>query len=433
MPDQSAVMQVILPPGKAPGDTMVVGRPLAHGGGSFTFVVPAGALPGKPFAVAFPSPPEPPRRRWPWLLAAAVAALAAVSMVPRDPPLYSVRLPDRGDRAALAALTRLVRSQHGAGGAPFVLREFGAPDAVLSGGWGALEAHCDVPIPTDPNGRPYLVDATGSAGAAEWAGIRYLEPGELHREGSPRTVAQLSERVRRRRAPSVAPKLAIFDFPLPSACPKYAELLTKELAEEVSDVFAIDAGRRFRRLEDSPRLFVHPRGAISTAHVDGGGSYFWLRVLRGEKLVRLPAPAAAWGGLLAGGAGLEFTLRSGDLFFGPVGLRHEVLTVEPSISISANYFPRGQAAGRGGEKKAAAAADPLSFAVEGLSIREWSAEPAAAAAGEARQGRAYSGVASGQPTRSKITFAHRFWSTLAVVALAMLYAKFVKAPAAAVD
>jgi hypothetical protein len=38
---------------------------------------------------------------------------------------------------------------------------------------------------------------------------------------------------------------------------------------------------------------------------------------------------------------LEFTIRPGEIFFGPVGVRHEVRTIKPSLSISANYVSQG--------------------------------------------------------------------------------------------
>ena len=96
----------------------------------------------------------------------------------------------------------------------------------------------------------------------------------------------------------------------------------------------------FARGDGYPRLFVHPAGAVSTAHVDGGDSYFWLRLLAGEKRILLPDH------------GIDLTLRAGEVFFGPVGLRHEVHTLLPSLSISSNYFPMARSRrGRSGDAR----------------------------------------------------------------------------------
>ena len=33
-----------------------------------------------------------------------------------------------------------------------------------------------------------------------------------------------------------------------------------------------------------PRLYMHPAGAVSAAHIDASSSYFWLHLVRGVKL-----------------------------------------------------------------------------------------------------------------------------------------------------
>lgn len=126
--------------------------------------------------------------------------------------------------------------------------------------------------------------------------------------------------------------VALFDLPLPWACPAFMPLLEGHLPYGLSSDWGV---RGYKRGHGYPRLYAHPTGSITRAHVDGGGSFFWIWLLRGEKHVHM------WDvGALPGGAeGVRVRLRPGDVYVGPVGGYHEVYTAAPSLSVSTNYFP----------------------------------------------------------------------------------------------
>jgi hypothetical protein len=67
---------------------------------------------------------------------------------------------------------------------------------------------------------------------------------------------------------------------------------------------------------------------------------------------------------------LEFTIRPGEIFFGPVGVRHEVRTIKPSLSISANYVSQGE------DDDDKASASPLIVAERRQGVEDFSVEGA---------------------------------------------------------
>lgn len=223
---------------------------------------------------------------------------------------------DRDPALAAVHLRTLVEAAHSrADGLPFRLTGVWSDDAVSRDAWQAVATHCDVTVPP-----ANLVLADGSG--AGWAGLGTLDATAARERGVPARLPEFCDAVRSggfNQSASFSP--AVFDLPLPSSCPAFVE---HALSSEYEEAFEVGG---FARGDGYPRLFVHPAGAVSKAHVDGGDSFFWLRLLAGEKRILLPD------------RGVDLTLRAGEVFFGPVGLRHEVHTLRPSLSVSSNYFP----------------------------------------------------------------------------------------------
>jgi len=211
---------------------------------------------------------------------------------------------------------------------PVVLRSGGGVlhDDLVALGWDGLEEHGHGPLPVE--------NVKVASGATDgWAGLTQLGANEMDEQ--PRTVAGFARATRERSAVGASPTApySLFDVPLRTVCPQYYELLGRA---SLAAVFGGLDG--FYPVDGFPRLYMHPAGAISAAHIDAHGSCFWLRLLRGEKLVRV-WPAGTPAREARSTPHEEFTLGAGDIFFGPGGNLHEVLTTQPSFAVSTNYFP----------------------------------------------------------------------------------------------
>ena len=228
---------------------------------------------------------------------------------------------------------------------PVVLRSGGGVlhDDLVALGWDGLEAHGQGPLPVE--------NVKVASGATEaWAGLSQLGPNEVREQ--PRTVAAFARATRERSAVDASPTApySLFDVPLRTVCPQYYDLLDRPT---LAAVFGGLNG--FYPVDGFPRLYMHPAGAISAAHIDAHGACFWLRLLRGEKLVRV-WPAGTKACEARSTPHEEFVLSAGDIFFGPGGNLHEVLTTQPSFAVSTNYFPTSSlhsAAMRGDAEQAA--------------------------------------------------------------------------------
>ncbi|GMI11763.1 hypothetical protein TrVE_jg8622 [Triparma verrucosa] len=157
--------------------------------------------------------------------------------------------------------------------------------------------------------------------------------------------------------------VSLFDFSVPAHCPELLEHLD---LENYDHAFGLpDLPREYYSGASEgvgyPRLFVHPAGAQSNGHVDAESSYFFIRLLQGEKLVRVwplsadldsveftPEATFSEGAESAARPNVtfyEFLLRDGDVLMGYVNGVHAVKTLRPSLSGnekkgSINYFPK---------------------------------------------------------------------------------------------
>ena len=312
---------VVIPAGLQPGDTLEV----TCNGERCVVAVPPNVCAGQSIVVNFPSST---RRRW-WRQLGVAGSVGTIALAVGVRLTHLSRLSsaslihvnvvgvDRDPALAAVRLRSLVEAAHSqAHGLPFRLTGVWSDDAASHDGWQAVAAHCDVTVPRE---NLVLADGAGSG----WAGLGTLDATAAREHGIPARLPEFCDAVRsgdfNQSGRAFSP--AVFDLPLPTSCPAFVE---RALSSEHDVAFEVDG---FARGDGYPRLFVHPAGAVSTAHVDGGDSYFWLRLLAGEKRILLPD------------RGIDLTLRAGEVFFGPVGLRHEVHTLLPSLSISSNYFP----------------------------------------------------------------------------------------------
>lgn len=220
-----------------------------------------------------------------------------------------------------------------------------------------------------------------------WAGVRELSAFEWESTRCARTLPEFSKQVRRTDAPAIA----LFGHNLPGECPHLDAVVRRTpffkafhryghassakralhrnatrrdapidaslgLMGASSSPRGIRPGVRYRLGPEFPSLYLHPAGTMSAAHVDRGASFFWLRMVTGVKRVRVwPLGSPSVSGSAEGRLGddgafsslgalfsrreyREFTLRAGDLWYAPPNLIHAVLTLEPSIMMSANYF-----------------------------------------------------------------------------------------------
>jgi len=106
-----------------------------------------------------------------------------------------------------------------------------------------------------------------------------------------------------------------------------------------------------------PRIFIGPKGAITPLHLDIWGTHSWLAQLVGRKRWLLfPAdqrhllyncnvqpqnPDFKRFPLFRKSRPVECTIGPGDLIFVPGGWAHEVVSLDPTISITHNYMGPG--------------------------------------------------------------------------------------------
>lgn len=117
----------------------------------------------------------------------------------------------------------------------------------------------------------------------------------------------------------------------------------------------------------SPRIYIGPRGAVTTLHQDRWDSHFWMAQLQGRKRWILFPPHEAEflypassnkGGLIryqlqpdtpdleqfplfAKSHGVECVIGPGDLLIVPGGWLHWVKSLDPTLSLTHNYMAPG--------------------------------------------------------------------------------------------
>ncbi|RHX97510.1 hypothetical protein DYB26_008479 [Aphanomyces astaci] len=168
---------------------------------------------------------------------------------------------------------------------------------------------------------------------------------------------------------SAEPPLYIHDVSIPlhfpGTWPHHAPLLTCLLVELTPQV-TIPAYFARDYLQQTPDLFVGPRGSESATHVDSFGSNFWMALVQGRKRWRLVHPNdmhllyptwhagsadVVYGVDLAStdeskGDSLcplharvwECVLEAGDILFVPAGTPHFVQNLEHTVAVSSNYI-----------------------------------------------------------------------------------------------
>lgn len=189
------------------------------------------------------------------------------------------------------------------------------------------------------------------------------------------TIGAFCEWAQHAPAPTASPPVAMFDLSLPRDCPAFAEHVGALAVLE--SMFTLD---QYELGTYYPRMFVHPAGAVSSAHMDGGDSYFWIVVLAGEKRVRAWPTSVAHASFEREAAGwparpplrpVELTLRRGDLYFGPANAFHAVKTAATSMSVSGNYYPQDWFVRASASRRYSTRVEPAEFAIEGLmEVRE---------------------------------------------------------------
>jgi ribosomal protein L16 Arg81 hydroxylase len=106
-----------------------------------------------------------------------------------------------------------------------------------------------------------------------------------------------------------------------------------------------------------PRIFIGPKGAITPLHLDIWGTHAWLAQLVGRKRwilfprdqqpllydcnVQPQNPDFARFPLFRKAKPVECSIGPGDLIFVPGGWAHEVVSLDPTISITHNYMGPG--------------------------------------------------------------------------------------------
>jgi hypothetical protein len=106
-----------------------------------------------------------------------------------------------------------------------------------------------------------------------------------------------------------------------------------------------------------PRIFIGPKGAITPLHLDIWGTHAWLSQLVGRKRwllfspdqrpllydcsVQPQNPDLKRFPLFRKSKPVECTIGPGDLIFVPGGWAHEVVSLDPTISITHNYMGPG--------------------------------------------------------------------------------------------
>lgn len=268
-----------------------------------------------------PAPPPPPQGEW-------LVDVTLPSNIPFDRQMKKLTILAR----------RAHRKRHA-----LVVR--GLSDNHTSFGWSEVQSTCPNKVLTNED---YSRSDGERASIWRWAGMRKLSEGEPARLGCATTFAAFCDQVRS----ATALPVTLWAYSMPARCPSMAQRVSSFAFASVfrpevlvphrngSKPPAYQLGRAF------PQLYLHPVSTMSTAHQDAKKSYFWLRLFRGRKVVRLwpldslPMDGTAEGRFEAHPTRCaEFTINPGDLLYAPPEMWHAVKTVEPSLMVSSNYFP----------------------------------------------------------------------------------------------
>jgi hypothetical protein len=225
-----------------------------------------------------------------------------------------------------------------------VIRNFPA-DAALEKGWDAVDQHCTKWCLQSDN-----LCVSDGRNPDCWAGQTALNavqrqswkaPVNKTGRGNCVSLSNYVDAVRDASPRNSGQLYSLFDFSIPRRCWGLFHDINWWYYDRAFGSIGFEPG-----YPSFPNLYVHPNGTVSGAHRDSKHSYFFLRLLRGRKLGRgwamdtsvtsLPF-GAAWEAMT--GRFVDFEMRPGDILFGPSDGFHAVLTVEPSIAISTNYFP----------------------------------------------------------------------------------------------
>ena len=167
------------------------------------------------------------------------------------------------------------------------------------------------------------------------------------------TVADRLGRAKAARRVKFADYLIYCQFPfstsLAQANPEFPFYLTSfspfaehpELLEDFETPYFVD--NIYSELPDNFRkwyhegfgwIFIGPKGTLSPFHVDLFGTHAWLAQLRGtKKFVLVPPKGCAL-------QPVDCLLGSGEVIFIPAGWAHQVISLEPSISLTFNFVNR---------------------------------------------------------------------------------------------
>ena len=210
----------------------------------------------------------------------------------------------------------------------------GLSDNHTSFGWSEVQSTCPNKVLTNED---YSRSDGERASIWRWAGMRKLSEGEPARLGCATTFAAFCDQVRS----ATALPVTLWAYSMPARCPSMAQRVSSFAFASVfrpevlvphrngSKPPAYQLGRAF------PQLYLHPVSTMSTAHQDAKKSYFWLRLFRGRKVVRLWPLIAPW---MNGGGAIRSTPhpvcgvhdQSGRPLYAPPEMWHAVKTVGPA-------------------------------------------------------------------------------------------------------
>ncbi|BFZ03456.1 hypothetical protein BsWGS_06495 [Bradybaena similaris] len=152
----------------------------------------------------------------------------------------------------------------------------------------------------------------------------------------------------------------LFDWSLPIHCPQLAEDLSLPKYFSGNILQKTLPGSLY--CDSWPSLFIAPKGAVSSLHIDAFSSHFWMALFQGEKRwtffeaedtallypqyfhsmdpvfsVDLSSPDVEQWPLLALTKPRQCVLQPGELLFVPAGSPHYVENLSNSVAVSANY------------------------------------------------------------------------------------------------